>query len=501
MNKAVLLRTDKVSYGESREAHLDWKIRHVTKDIFKNPLDVIGQNIENVIDECIIRGISPVVCNVYCNPDELIIEDFIGMTSEDIENNYVTFGVSGKSRVFGRYGHGGKDTALAITGYFHLLSKVRGSLCAYKIWEDKNLVVRYCPAWGLDSIYRKERDGTLIIIPNTRNFKTDEIKEYLLQSFYLGLIEERIIIGLGENYGKRTRVLQATLPANCEIKRIHINFDKAEIEKYCSKPPLKQPPEVRGLYLIPKNGELTTTGYNIYSYGKFITAIPSSTKGVGYLEMDFLPETTELTGSKELRLGKRSFYVKHLLPKLDEWEKANLRIAKESESDLEFIQEIEALLGPLYGGRKKRTKRKHKPKQTKRPIEFKQRTAPRSGQTPGHGKVKLINEPSNPLIVGISLPDNIFINKGNPDGKYIWKLNRKTKKTLLYSRAAIFLPLIQKSKSGSLTSTEVNRIHEEAMKSQEFWMNAIRRDHGEKQEVRYLKWKRLIVHKQKHSKR
>lgn len=132
-----------VTYGPPRQARLDWQIRHATKDIFKYPLDVVGQNIENIIDECVIQKISPVVCNIYCNSEVLIIEDFIGMTPDDVENNYVTFGVSGKSRVFGRYGHGGKDTALAIAGYFHLLSRVGNHVCAYKIWEDENLVVSY----------------------------------------------------------------------------------------------------------------------------------------------------------------------------------------------------------------------------------------------------------------------------------------------------------------------------------------------------------------------
>ena len=44
----------KVSYGEPHKAILKWQIRQATKDIFKNPLDVIGQNVENVIDECLI---------------------------------------------------------------------------------------------------------------------------------------------------------------------------------------------------------------------------------------------------------------------------------------------------------------------------------------------------------------------------------------------------------------------------------------------------------------
>jgi len=66
-------------------------------------------------------------------------------------------------------------------------------------------------------------------------------------------------------------------------------------------------------------------------------------------------------------------------------------------------------------------------------------------------------------------------------------------KHLLYSRAAIFLPFIKESKSGSPTSTELNRIHEEAMKSQEFWINAVRRDHGDKKTVRYLGKKRVVV--------
>lgn len=493
MGKALQLSEQaysKVSYGEPREARLDWRIRQVTKDVFKNPLDVVGQNIENIIDECLIRNISPVICYIYCNPEELIIEDFIGMTPEDVERSYITFGVSEKSRVFGRYGHGGKDTALNIAGYFHLMSRVGNSVCAYKIWEDRDsLKVKYSPAWGLP--YSKEQDGTLIIIPNTRRFTIDEIKEYLLKCFYLGLLEERIIVGLAKDYGSRVEVLRTKLPPDCVKKDIHIRFKQEEIKNYCSKP-LKRLPEVKGFYLVPKDGEVTS-GYNLFSHGKFITAITSSTKGLGYLEMDFLTETTELSGSKELKLGRESFYSKHLLPKLMEWEKKNLAISREAESDREFIAEVEALLGPLYGGRNRRTKRKRKPRQTKQPIEYKRRTPPSSGQTPGHGKLKLISDAGQPLVLGIQLPDSIFINKGNPDGKYIWKLKRQTKKTLIYSRAAIFLPFIKKSKSESPTSTELNRIHEEALKSQEFWMNAIRRDHGEKQTVRYLGKKRLLV--------
>lgn len=483
----------KVTYGEPREAKLDWKIRQVTKDIFKDPLDVIGQNIENVIDEYLIRNKSPVVCNIYCNSEELIIEDFIGMTPEDIENNYIVFGVSGKSKVFGRYGHGGKDTALAIARYFHVISRVGKSMCAYKIWEDKNLKVRYSPAWGLD--YGKQTDGTLIVIPNSRDrFTMGEIEEYLMKNFYLGLIEEDIIIGLGKKYGGRKSILEAILPFGCEKKLVNIRFKKEHIEKYCRNPPLRHPPEVKGFYLLPKEGEIRSSGQNIYAHGKFITAIPSSTKGVGHLAMDFLLETTELSGSKELKLGKRSFYAKYLLPRLEEWEKENLVKLKEAETDKEFLEEIESLLGPLWGGKKKQIKKKRKLRQRKRPIEFeKQRSPPNPGKTPGHGRVILIEDSGKLLVVGIQLPDSIFINKGNPDGKFIWKLDHKTKKTLLYSRAAIFLPFIKKSKSGSLTSTELNRIHEEALKSQEFWINAIRRDHGDKKTVRYLGKKRLVI--------
>lgn len=483
----------KVTYGEPREAKLDWRIRQVTKDVFKDPLDVIGQNIENIIDEYLIRNKSPVVCNIYCNPDELIIEDFIGMTPEDIENNYIVFGVSGKSKVFGRYGHGGKDTALAIAGFFHIVSKLGKFMCAYKIWEDKNLKVRYSPAWGFD--YRKQGDGTLIIIPNSREcFTLEEIKEYLRRNFYLGLTEEEIVIGLGKKYGSRRRILSAVLPANCKKKLVVIKFDKEDIEKFCRRRPLRHPPEVKGFYLLPKEGEMRSSGYNIYAHGKFITAIPSSIKGVGHLAMDFLLETTELTGSKELRLGKRSFYAKYLLPRLTEWEKKNLGKWKEAETDKEFLKEIESLLGPLWGGKKKKTKKRRKPKQRKRPIEFeKQRSPPSLGKIPGHGSVILIEDRRQPLVVGIHMPENIFINKGNPDGKFIWKLDHKTKKTLLYSRAAIFLPFIKKSKSSSLTSTDLNRIHEEALKSQEFWINAIRRDHGDKKTVRYVGNKRLVV--------
>lgn len=480
-----------VTYGKPQEAILNWKIRQVTKDIFKDPLDVVGQNIENIIDECLIRDISPVVCNIYCNYKELVIEDFIGMTPNDIVDNYIVFGVSEKARVFGRYGHGGKDTALNVAGFFHLISKKGASECAYKIWEDKDtLKVRYSPAWGLT--YQKKEDGTLIIVPNRQRFTNDEVKEYLRRHFLLGLIEERIIIGLGEDFGNRTELLQVTLPKDCERKPINIQFEREEIEKYCRKPPLKQLPEVRGFYLIPKNGALSS-GYNIFSHGKFITSITSSTKGIGYLEIDFLPETTELSGSKELKIGRQSFYTKHLLPRLMEWERTNLAESKEVETDREFLEEVESLLGPLYGASKKPRKTKQNPKQSKQPIEFRQRTPPDSGRTPGHGTLELIDDSGQPLIVGIRLPDSIFINKGNPDGKYMWELDRKTKKTLIYSRAAIFLPFIKKSKSGSLTSTELTRIHEEALRSQEFWMNAIRRDHGEKQEVRYVGNKRFTV--------
>jgi len=80
--------------------------------------------------------------------------------------------------------------------------------------------------------------------------------------------------------------------------------------------------------------------------------------------------------------------------------------------------------------------------------------------------LNLIDEPGESLVVGIQLPDKIFINKGNSDGKYIWTLDRRTKKILLYSRAANFLPFVQKSKSGTLiTSTELNTIREDALKS------------------------------------
>jgi len=489
----LAIRVKKVTYGEPRDAKLDWRIRQVTKDIFRDPLDVIGQNIENIIDEYLIRNKSPVVCNVYCNPEELVIEDFIGMTPEDIENNYIIFGVSGKSRVFGRYGHGGKDTALAIAGYFHILSKIDKSICAYKIWEDKNLKVQYSPAWGLD--YGKSLDGTLIIIPNIRErFTLGEIAEYLRKNFYLGLIEEEIIIGLGKKYGGQKDLLRVTLPTNCEKRIVNIGFEKEAIEKYCEKTPLKHPPKVKGFYLLPKENEIRNSGYNIYAHGKFITAIPSSIKGIGHLAMDFLLETTELTGSKDLKIGKASFYTKYLLPQLEEWERENLGKLKEAEIDREFLEEIESLLGPLWGGKKKQIQKKGKPRQTKRPIEFQENIPPPDyGKTPGHGRLILIEENGQPLVMGIQLPDSIFINKGNADGEYIWKLDHKTKKTLLYSRAAIFLPFIKKSKSGSLTSIELNRIHEEALKSQEFWINAIRRDHGDKKTVRYVDNKRLVI--------
>jgi hypothetical protein len=193
-------------------------------------------------------------------------------------------------------------------------------------------------------------------------------------------------------------------------------------------------------------------------------------------------------------LGKTSFYTKHLLPQLEEWEKKNLAKLKEAEIDREFLEEIESLLGPLWGGKKRETGKKGKPRQTKRPIEFQENPPPpNSGKTPGHGRLILIEDNGQPLVMGIQLPDSIFINKGNPDGEYIWQLDRKTKKTLLYSRAAIFLPFIKKSKSGSLTSTDLTRIHEEALKSQEFWINAIRRDHGDKKTVRYIGDKRLVI--------
>lgn len=365
----------KVSYGEPHKATLKWQIRQLTKDIFKDPLDVIGQNVENIIDEYLIRKKSPIVCNIFCNSAELIIEDFIGMTPEDIVNNYIVFGVSGKSKVFGRYGHGGKDTALAIAKYFHIVSKVGNSMCAYKIWEDKDLTVRYRAAWSRE--YGKETDGTLIIIPNSRErFTVKEIEEYLKKNFYLGLVEEKIVVGLGKKYRGRKHILKVTLPPDSKKKPIYIRFDKNDIEKYCREPPLKYPPEVKGFYLLLKEGELQTSGYNIYSHGKFITAIPSSTKVVGHLEMDFLPETNQLTGSKDLKLGKNSFYAKVLLPRLAEWEKKNLEKLKEAETDREFLDEVESLLGPLWGGKKKQPKKKRRPRQMKRPIEFQKRRTP-----------------------------------------------------------------------------------------------------------------------------
>jgi hypothetical protein len=486
-------KPEKITYGEPREAKLDWRIRQVTKDIFKDPLDVIGQNVENIIDEYLIRNRSPVVCNIYCTSDELIIEDFIGMTPEDIESNYIVFGVSGKIKVFGRYGHGGKDTALAVAGSFHIFSKVGKSVCAYKIWEDRNLKVRYSPAWGLD--YGKHTDGTLIIIPNSRErFTLEDIKQYVLKNFYLGMIEEEIIIGLGEKYGEKKEIIKANLPDSCEKKPVDIRFKKEEIEQYCKKLPLKHPPEVKGFYLVSKDGEGGDNGYNIYAMGKFITAIPSSTKGVGHLAIDFLLETTELTGSKELKLGKKSFYSKYLLPRLEEWEEQNLTKLKEAEIDRDFLDEIESLLGPLWGGTEKKIQKKRQPKQRRQPIEFqKQPSLPDAGKTPGHGRLLLIEDSGQLLVVGIQLPDSLFVNKGNPDGEYIWGLDRKTKKTLLYSRCAIFLPFIEKSKSSSLTSTELNRIHGEALKSQEFWINAIRRDHGDNKTVRYFDNKRVVI--------
>jgi hypothetical protein len=485
---------EKISYGPSREAKLDWKIRQVTKDIFKDPLDAVGQNVENIIDECLIRKVSPVVCNIYCNSSELVIEDFIGMTPEDVEDNYIVFGVSGKSKVFGRYGHGGKDTALAVAGYFHIISQLDTSKCAYKIQEDKeSLKVKYSPAWGLD--YGKRGNGTLIIIPNFReHFTINEIEEHVIKNFYLGLIEEKIIIGLGERYGGRKEIIQVALPHDSKTKPLAIRFKREDVGEYCRKPPLKHPPEVRGFYVLPKEGELIASGYNIYAHGKFITAIPSTTKVIGHLALDFLIETTELTGSKELKLGKRSFYQRHLLPKLAIWEEKNLGKLREAETDKEFLDEVESLLGPLWGGEKKKASKRRRPRQRKRPIEYQKRsTPPNPGKTPGHGRLRLIEDRSQPLVVGIMLPDSIFINKGNPDGEFIWQLPRHTKKTLLYSRAAIFLPLISQIKSGSLTSVELNRVHAEALKSQEFWMNAIRRDHGDKKTIMYKDGKRLVV--------
>jgi hypothetical protein len=307
-------------------------------------------------------------------------------------------------------------------------------------------------------------------------------------------LKEDIIIGLAEEYGSRKNVLRVTLPADCEKKAISIKFDKKDIERYCRKPPLWHSPEVNGFYLMPKECENAMSGYNVYAEGKFITRIPSSIKGVAYLGIDFLIETTELTGSKELRVGKKSFYAKHLLPRLEEWEKSNLENPKEADIDRELLDEIESLLGPLWGGREKKREKKRSLRQRKQPIEFqKQLSLPDSGRTPEHGKLLIKEDDGERLIVGIQLPDTVFINKGNADGKYIWELDRKTKKTLLYSRAAIFLPFIERSKSGSLTSMELNRIHEEALKSQEFWINAIRRDHGDKTTVRYLANKRLVT--------
>jgi hypothetical protein len=284
------------------------------------------------------------------------------------------------------------------------------------------------------------------------------------------------------------------LPIDCERKAISIKFDKKDVERYCRKPPLWHSPEVNGFYLVSKECENAVSGYSVYAEGKFITRIPSSIKGVAYLGIDFLIETTELTGSKELRVGKKSFYAKHLLPRLEEWEKSNLENPKEADIDRELLDEIESLLGPLWGGREKKREKKRSLRQRKQPIEFqKQLSLPDSGRTPEHGKLLIKEDDGERLIVGIQLPDTVFINKGNADGKYIWELDRKTKKTLLYSRAAIFLPFIERSKSGSLTSMELNRIHEEALKSQEFWINAIRRDHGDKTTVRYLANKRLVT--------
>ena len=491
----TIQRHEKVTYGKAQEAKLDWRIREATKSIFKNRLDVVGQNIENIIDEHLSRNKSPVVCNVYCNSEELIIEDFIGMTPDDLVGNYAVFGVSAKSKVFGRFGHGGKDTALAIAGFFHIVSKSGASSCAYKIWEDKDLRVRFSPAWGLN--YEKKENGTLIIVPNIRErFTLEDIKKYLLDNFYLGLLKGDIVIGLAERYGSRKNILKVNLPADCEKKDISIKFDKKDIEKYCTKPPLFHVPEVNGFYLVPKEGEIAENGYNVYAEGKFVDKIPSSIKGVAYLGIDFLIETTELTGSKELRLGKNTFYAKHLLPRLQEWEKNNLQKPKEAEDDRELIDEIESLLGPLWGGREKKQEKEKKrpPRLRKQPIEFqKQLSLPDSGRTPEHGKLLIKEDDGERLIVGIQLPDTVFINKGNPDGKYIWELDRKTKKTLLYSRAAIFLPFIERSKSGSLTSMDLNGIHTEALKSQEFWINAIRRDHGDKTTVRYLAGKRFVI--------
>lgn len=317
----------------------------------------------------------------------------------------------------------------------------------------------------------------------------------MLKYFYLGIVEETIIIGLGSRYGTRKKILSATLPSNSEKKPLSIKFKKKDAEQYCHKPPLRHTPVVRGFYLLLKEqSELQETGYNIYSHGKFITAIPSSTKVVAYLGIDFLLETNQLSAAKELKIGKRSFYQKYLLPRLMEWEKKNLEKLKEEETDREFLEEVESLLGPLWGGKKKHVKKKHRSRQRKRPIDFqKKRSPPDPGKTPGHGRLNLIEDKGQPLIVGIQPPDSIFINKGNPDGKFIWNLPHKTKKTLLYSRAAIFLPFIRKSKSGSLTSTELTRVHDEALKSQEFWINAIRRDHGDKKTVIYKGKKRLVV--------
>jgi len=484
-----------VSYGKAKDAKLEWNIRQVTKAVFKDPLDVVGQNVENVIDEHLVRKQIPVVCNIFCNRDELIIEDFIGMTSQDIEDNYVVFGVSGKSRVFGRYGHGGKDTALAIAKHFHLVSRIGNAACAYKIMEDKNFKVSYCAVWGLEYEKLKRTNGTLIIIPNVREqFTLEEIAAYLKKNFFLGLVEEEIIIGLGRKYGSRKKILKATLPTQCEMQPVSIKFRKKDIEPHCLTKPLKHSPEVKGFYLLPKEGEPLDSGYNIYSHGKFITVIPSSTKVVGYLGIDFLLETNQLSASKELKLGKRSFYQRYLQPKLAEWEKNNIEELKHAETDEEFIKEVESLLGPLWGGKQEESKKKRRPRQRKNPIEYQKKPLPKNpGRTPGHGQLLLIEDPNQPLVVGIQPPDSIFINKGNPDGEFIWNLHRKTKKTLFYSRAAIFLPLIRKSRSGSLTSKDLTEVHEEALRSQEFWINAIRRDHGDKKTVRYLNGKRVVI--------
>ena len=481
-----------------RDAKLDWQIRKVTKSIYPTPLDVIGQNIENIIDEgLIVRKLRNILINVYCNPDWLIIEDFIGMTPEDIEESYVTFGVSKKSKAMGRFGHGGKDSALNIAGKYFILSVTDEGSCGYELREEKTGKVRYRPVWEIMEKFPKKSKGTLTIVPNKRHLELNDIHEYVQNIVYLGLMNEKIQISTSENFGGRLRRVKPILPVNCKKIELLIRLNISDVEKFCTEPPLQTDPIIEGFYLTPsgKRTILEETGLNFFCHGKLLTSIVSPLGAIGFISIDFIVETNQLTAAKNLRMDKFSLYAKLVQPKLREWEKEHLEEELRLAEDEELLNEINALLGPLYGskGRRKGKKKRKRKRQRKRPIVYKDTVGDKKGQTPGHGKITMINDPNQRLIMGILIPDNLFYNKGNKDGEYIWDLPRKEKKTLVYSRASIFLPHIVRSRSSTLTSEELEKIHKDALKSQEYWINAIRRDHGTLGDITYLGDKRLKI--------